>query len=214
MHLSLSLSLSCPASTPSLTAPPRRFSGLFARHGSPCPAPCSKLPRHTYKDVRRPHKVTQDRSLAYTLTIGRQAHCEWASRAPGGVAVSHSAASFSRASVFRAPGGVAEIKSASFLPRALVSRAPGGVARAGAGTTGSLRASSLPHSPVRRVCSSVAATSLIVVSAFEEAPVRAPTRAGSDIERRGFDPRSRRSSISRASFLQRALVCRGRGGVA
>jgi hypothetical protein len=196
MHLSLSLSLSCPSSTPSLTAPPRRFSGVLARHGSPCPAPCSRLPRrHTYKDVRRPHKVTRDRSLAYTLTIGRQAHCEWASRAPGDVAVSHSAASF---------------------PRASVSRAPGGVARAGAGTTGSLCASSLPHSPVRRVCSSVAATatSLIVVLAFEEAPVRASTRAGSGIERRGFDSRSRRLSMRCASFLQCVLVCRGRGGVA
>src|SRR5262249_26343717 len=40
----------------------------------------------------------------------------------------------------------------------------------------------------RRVCSSVVATALIVVSAFEEAPARAPTRVGSDVERRGLFP--------------------------
>ena len=106
MHLSLSLSLSCPSSAPRLTAPSRRFLSLFARHGSPRPASCSKLPCHAQDDVRRPQAVTRDRSLAYTLTIGRQAHREWTCRAPGGVAGQHDASFSPRALVYRGRGGV------------------------------------------------------------------------------------------------------------
>ncbi len=211
--LSLSLSLSCPSSTPRLTAPSRRFSHLLARHGSPRPAPCSKLPCHARNDVRRPQAVTRDRSLAYTLTIGRQAHCEGTCRAPGGVAEIKSASSLQHAVISRAPGGVAGSPHTSFLPPASVSRGRGGVAeiksvsslpralvsRGRGSVTGSPHASSLQHSLVQRVCSSVVAIALIVVSVFEEAPVRAPTRAGSDIERRGFNSRPRRSACFRLS---------------
>ena len=128
-HLSLSLSLSCPSSTPRLTAPSRRFSHLLARHGSPRPAgPCSKLPCHARNDVRRPHAVTRDRSLAYTLTFGRQAHCEGTCCAPGGVAEIKSASSLQHAVISRAPGGVAGSPHTSFLPRASMSRGCGVVA--------------------------------------------------------------------------------------
>ena len=50
--------------------------------------------------------------------------------------------------------------------------------------------------PVQGACSSVAGTaSLIAVSSvFEEAPVRTPICAGSVIERRGLNPRPRRST--------------------
>jgi hypothetical protein len=76
-------------------------------------------------------------------------------------------------------------------------RAPGGAAASpGAGRI----------SLVQRACSSVVATTLIVASGFEEAPVRAPKRTGSDVERRGLNPRPRRS--------QRLLsLPYGRGGV-
>ncbi len=128
--LSLSLSLSCPSSTPGLTASSRRFSGLPARYGNPCPAPCSKLPCHARSDVRRPHAVTRDRSLPFTSTIGRQAHCEWTCRAPGGVAGIHRQLLLQRALASRGRGGVARPHSVTSFPCALASRGRGGVAGA------------------------------------------------------------------------------------
>ena len=256
--LSLSLSLSCPTSTPRLTGQNGRFSTPLAGYGTPRPnASCSKLPSHAHGDIRSPREVARDRNSAYTHANVRQAHRQWTSHAPGGVAgsprtplsrchlpshapggvagsprtplsrchlPSHAlggvadqpSAYFShRDRTFRAPGGVAGQPSAYFFLRDLSSHAPGGVAvphrthlsnrertsHAPKRAPGSPRALSV--SPVQRVCSNVAATTLIVAPVFEEAPVRTPIRTGSDIERRGLNPRPRRSQTFRA-------VCRAR----
>ena len=184
MHLSLSLSLSNPTSTPGLTPASQRFSGRHARHANPYPAPCSKLPSHARNDVRRPLAVTRDRSLPYTSTIGRQAHRQWYCRAPGGVAGPKRTSLFHCEWTSHAPGGVAVLPRASFLP--ITSFLPSASLLPGAWRR--------RQSPLQRVCSSVAAIFLIVASVFEEAPVRSPKRAGSVIERRGLNPRPRRST--------------------
>ncbi len=188
MHLSLSLSLSCPSSPPHLTGKNRRFSSPFAGYGTPRLAPCSKIPRHAREDVRRPSDVARDRNSAYTHANVRQAHRERTCRAPGGVAVSPSASRVS-------------------CHCQLSCRAPGGVAGKPYASRTSIGSVVRPHSsytkPIQRVCSSAATTTLIVVSALEEAPARAPTRAGSDIERRGFNPRPRRSASFRRSLAGR-----------
>jgi len=177
MHLSLSLSLSCPSSTPPLAADSDRLSAPFAGFGTArLHALCSKLPCHARGDVRRPHEVTRDRNSACTHANVRQAHREWTRGEPGGVAGSRRAWHIS-----------AHGCSTTYARRGIA-----GPFRAW--RISSRRISSRRVSPAQRVCSSVATTTLIVVSALEEAPARAPTRAGSDIERRGFNPRPRRST--------------------
>jgi hypothetical protein len=128
--LSLSLSLSCPSSTPPLTAKFGRFSTPLAGYGTPCPAPCSKLPCHARNDVRRPHEVTRDRSLAYTHAKVRQAHRERTCRAPGGVAGLQRTSLSYREQTSRAPGGVAVSPCAWRIStgRECLCRTPGGVA--------------------------------------------------------------------------------------
>jgi hypothetical protein len=86
--ISLSLSLSRPCSALGLTAKTRQVCSPLGGRVSHDPGACAptKLPCHARGDVRRPHAVTRDRSLACNVTNGRQAHCEWVCRAPGGVA--------------------------------------------------------------------------------------------------------------------------------
>jgi hypothetical protein len=136
LSLSLSLSLSCTASTADLTAEAPRICSPLAGYGHPYLAPCSKLPCHARNDVRRPHEVTRDRSLAYTHANGRQAHCERYCRAPGGVAGTHRAFVSHRAWVSH------RVRSLTGRRGALVRRAPGGVA-------GTPHASSLQRAPYR-----------------------------------------------------------------
>ncbi len=81
-HLSLSLSLSCPSSTPDLTADFGRFAAPFVGRINCC---------HACDDVRCPRNGASDGNSAYTHAKVRQAHCEWTCRAPGGVAESHRA---------------------------------------------------------------------------------------------------------------------------
>ena len=151
MHLSLSLSLSCPSSTSRLTGQNGRFSTPLAGYGTPrSHARCSKLPSHALGDVRRPREVARDRDSAYTHANVRQAHrqliCrapggvagqpnaffsprEWTCRAPGGVAGSPPRTSISNGErVFSAPRGVAGSPSAFFSHREWTYHAPGGVA--------------------------------------------------------------------------------------
>ncbi len=143
MHLSLSLSLSCRSSRLGLAAESDRVSSPLVGRKNCC---------HAHDDDRHPRSVASDRTLAFTATIGRQAHCEWTSRAPGGVAGTPPASSleptfayirFRGASVCHAPGGVAGTPHASSSQRAfayerafvhagcrgvLSSRAPGRIA--------------------------------------------------------------------------------------
>ena len=134
-HLSLSLSLSCPSSTPGLTARSRRATSPLVGKGTVCP------PRG---DDRRPRGVTRDRTRDFAATIGRQAHCVAVRRAPGGVAVSKLASLLPSLpargrgvlAVRCAPGGVAVSKLAAVLMSLyargrgvlVVRHAPGGVA--------------------------------------------------------------------------------------
>jgi hypothetical protein len=171
--LSLSLSLSCPGSTPLLSAASSRLSRLFAGYATPYPAPCSKLPCHARNDVRRPHEVTRDRSLAYTPANVRQAHCERYCRAPGGVAVIRSVSSPHCApqdttcskAFSRAPGGVAGTRSALAEIRSAPSRST------------SSRSASSSHHASRSLFERHRVIPFSLV-ALEQAPLCAPVRAG------------------------------------
>ncbi len=77
MHLSLSLSLSCPSGSPGLTAETRGAANPLGGRIDCC---------HARGDVLRPRGVASDRTPAYKATNGRQAHCERSCRARGGVA--------------------------------------------------------------------------------------------------------------------------------
>jgi hypothetical protein len=85
MHLSLSLSLSCPSGSPGLTAETRRAANPLGGRIDCC---------HARGDVLRPRGVASDRTPAYKAANGRQAHCERSCRTRGGVAGT-SCASFS-----------------------------------------------------------------------------------------------------------------------
>ena len=116
--LSLSLSLSCPSSASGLTARRRRVAVPLVGKITAC---------HPRNDDCHPRGVTRDRTRSYAVTNGRQAHCDLACHARGGVAVIPRTSSRATCSgsqdvhgaqdVPGLRGGVADKKHASSLHR-------------------------------------------------------------------------------------------------